>query len=253
MVTSSRFRRFVLALSVAVWCYAQPQQQPQHEPILAYIKKTWSVLTRSNHSLATAAVDPKFHADPDGRWPIYVSRSEDIRKIARQIRQELSQPNFAKIELRVLPEDTSKLDEPGLLYLPHPYVVPGGRFNEMYGWDSFFIQVGLLRDGETDLAKDMADNFIYEIREYGKILNANRTYYLTRSQPPFLTEMLLGVYAKTKDRKWLEDSVPAIEKYYRFWTTEPHLRSPATTISGTDPRPKFFRQKKTHRGARTTS
>ena len=71
-------------------------------------------------------------------------------------------------------------------------MVPGGRFNEMYGWDSYFIQLGLLRDGRVSLARDMADNFLYEIRNYGKILNANRTYYLTRSQPPFLTQMLLA-------------------------------------------------------------
>src|SRR5688572_15026499 len=69
----------------------------------------------------------------------------------------------------------------------------------------------------------MADNFIYQIDNYGKVLNANRTYYLTRSQPPFLTQMVLGVYRKTNDIKWLRDAVPAIEKYYRFWTSEPHL------------------------------
>jgi alpha,alpha-trehalase len=256
MVNLARFRRLGALLAVAALCFqpaaSQPQPPAQHEPILAYIKKTWTVLTRSNHTLATAAVDPKFHPDPDGRWPIYVSRAEDIKKIARQIRQELSPANFAKIELRVLPEDTSKLEEPGLLYLPDPYVVPGGRFNEMYGWDSYFIQVGLLRDGEIDLAKDLADNFLYEIREYGKILNANRTYYLTRSQPPFLTEMVLGVYAKTKDRKWLEDALPAIEKYYRFWTTEPHL-TPATGLSryydlGEGPAPEVLSAEKDAQG-----
>src|SRR6185436_1446858 len=95
--------------------------------------------------------------------------------------------------------------------------------NEMYGWDSYFIQVGLLRDGETELAKNMADNFIYQVQNYGKVLNANRTYYLTRSQPPFLTRMILGVYRKTHDLKWLQAAVPAIEKYYGFWTAEPHL------------------------------
>src|SRR5262249_28081087 len=93
-----------------------------------------------------------------------------------------------------------------------------------------FIQMGLLRDGQVDLAKEMADNFLYEIRKYGKILNANRTYYLTRSQPPFLTEMLLAVYRRTKDRQWLADSVPAIETYYRYWITDPHL-TPATGLA----------------------
>ena len=262
MVTLRRFRRQSVALCVAALCFqhatsqAQPQQrpqpQPQHDPILTYIKKTWALLTRSNHMLGTAAVDPKFHADPDGRWPVYVSRSEDIRRIARQLHQELAPAAFARIELRVLPDDPSKLEEQGLLYLPNPYVVPGGRFNEMYGWDSYFIQIGLLHDGETDLAKDMADNFLYEIREYGKILNANRSYYLTRSQPPFLTEMLLGVYAKTKDRKWLEDSVPAIEKYYKFWTTEPHL-TPSSGLSryydlGEGPAPEVLSAEKDAQG-----
>src|SRR5437588_8441420 len=101
-----------------------------------------------------------------------------------------------KIELRSLPQDPASIRDHGLLYLPHAYVVPGGRFNEMYGWDSYFIQRGLLRDGELQLARDMTDNFVYEIAHYGMILNANRTYFLSRSQPPFLTEMILGVYAE---------------------------------------------------------
>src|SRR5437764_4192380 len=115
------------------------------------------------------------------------------------------------------------IHEHGLLYLPRPYVVPGGRFNEMYGWDSYFIQLGLLRDGELELARSMTDNFLYEIAHYGMILNANRTYFLTRSQPPFLTQMILGVYDNTHDRVWLRSTLPAIDRYYRFWTTPPHL------------------------------
>ncbi len=66
----------------------------------------------------------------------------------------------------------------------------------MYGWDSYFIVLGLLQDGYVSLAKSIVDNFVYEIRHYGKILNANRTYYLTRSQPPFLTSMALAVYER---------------------------------------------------------
>src|SRR3989442_6807684 len=139
------------------------------------------------------------------------------------LRSQMCQESFAKIELRQLPDDTREIKEQGLLYLPRPYVVPGGRFNEMYGWDSYFIQVGLLRDGELEPARNMVENFLYEIRYYGTILNANRTYYLTRSQPPFLTEMILGVFNRTQDRQWLQATIPAIEQYYRFWTTEPHL------------------------------
>jgi alpha,alpha-trehalase len=191
--------------------------------VLDYIKHTWQVLTRSNSDLATAAADPKSKALPDGRRPVYVSRGEDMATIELALRKEMPPGGLQKIELRPLPMDPAEITVHGLLYLPRPYVVPGGRFNEMYGWDSFFIQLGLIRDGEIALARDMADNFLYEIRQYGKVLNANRTYYLTRSQPPFLTPMVLAVYRRTLDRKWLEDSLPSIESYYQFWTTGQHL------------------------------
>ena len=193
-------------------------------PILEYIQSTWSVLTRSHKDLAAAAIDPKFHPLANGRWPVWVGPHEDIAGVERELRGAMKS-NFEKIELRRLPRDGAQVQDHGLLYLPNPYVVPGGRFNEMYGWDSYFIEVGLLRDGRVALAKNMVDNFLYEVREYGKVLNANRTYYLTRSQPPFLTEMILAVYRRTQDRAWLEGTIPAIEQYYGYWTTEPHLTS----------------------------
>ena len=206
----------LLATVVSAALYAQTAApQTQTPSILEYVKQTWTVLTRSDKDLAKAAIDPKFRPDPDGRWPVYVPRSDDLQLVEEGLRREMPAAGFKSIDIRQLPEDLDSLREQGLLYLPRPYVVPGGRFNEMYGWDSFFIQVGLLRDGELNLAKDMADNFLYEVKNYGKVLNANRTYYLTRSQPPFLTQMVLGVYKKTQDRKWLEDAEPEIEKYYR--------------------------------------
>lgn len=221
-----RFRK-PAAVAILAAALAVGAQSP---PISGYIMRTWTVLTRSNKNLATAAVDPKFPAGPGGRWPVYVARTENAENVERDVRAQMTAEDFSKIEVRRLPEDTSQIREQGLLYLPNPYVVPGGRFNEMYGWDSYFIQLGLLKDGQIDLAKDMADNFLYEIRQYGQILNANRTYYLTRSQPPFLTEMLLGVYRQTKDRAWLADSVKTTEEYYRYWTREPHL-TPQTGLS----------------------
>lgn len=72
-------------------------------------------------------------------------------------------------------------------------MIQGGRFNEFYGWDSYFEALGLLVDGRMELARAMVDNFCYEIEHYGKILNANRSYYLTRSQPPFLTDMIAQI------------------------------------------------------------
>ena len=99
-----------------------------------------------------------------------------------------------------------------------PFVVPGGRFNEMYGWDSYFESVGLLLDGKVDLAKGMADNFQYEIEYYGKILNANRSYYLTRTQPPFYTSLVREVFEVTKDKNWLKSHLKtAMVEYETVW------------------------------------
>ena len=130
-------------------------------------------------------------------------------------------------------------DKPGILSLTlakgkdknlrsEPFIVPGGRFNEMYGWDSYFEALGLLEDGKIELAKSMVNNFIYEINHYGKILNANRSYYLTRSQPPFFTAMLLAVFERleknAKNIKWLSNGLKAaIKEYTTVWTSEPKI------------------------------
>jgi len=117
----------------------------------------------------------------------------------------------------------------GLLYLPNKYVVPGGRFNEMYGWDSYFIILGLIQDGRVDLAKGMVENFFYEIEHYGGILNANRTYYFTRSQPPFLSSMIRAVYdaessAGHKDQAaaWLPRAYGYASRDHALWTSDFH-------------------------------
>jgi alpha,alpha-trehalase len=114
--------------------------------------------------------------------------------------------------------------------VPVPYLVPGGRFNEMYGWDSYFIALGLIADGKIELARSLADQLVYEIAHYGKILNANRTYYLTRSQPPFLTSMARAIYAAMpkngQSKSWLRTVLDAaINEYVHVWTSPDHLTS----------------------------
>lgn len=106
-----------------------------------------------------------------------------------------------------------------------PYVVPGGRFNELYYWDSYFITLGLLQDGRKDLARGMADNLIYEMEHYGKIPNGNRTYYLTRSQPPFLTSVICAVYdSGAADRTWLASAIKtAMAEYRDVWMSPDRL------------------------------
>jgi len=109
-----------------------------------------------------------------------------------------------------------------------PIVVPGGRFNELYGWDSYFIALGLLHDGRIALARSLVDQQVYEIEHFGKVLNANRTYYLTRSQPPFLTSMAREVARSmphnTDTRQWLAGVLrAAIREYTEVWTAPDHM------------------------------
>lgn len=188
--------------------------------IRAYVSAGWDALTRSNRTLAAAAADPKL--GPKARALVYLPADADLEQVSAELEKEVSARDWSRLSLRRLPPSGRQPGEAGLLYLPKPYVVPGGRFNEMYGWDSYFILVGLLRDGRLDLAKDMTDNFLYEVAHYGKVLNANRTYYLTRSQPPFLSEMTLAVYERTGDRAWLAAAAPLLERYYAYWTSGPH-------------------------------
>ena len=205
---------------------AEDKQFPTQEQIAeirAYIQNAWTSLSRSNRDILASVVDPKINPPPPPPWPIYISEKEQRSKIESEFKQLLSPEEFKKIEIRTLPPEADKIKTHGLLYLPHPYVVPGGRFNEMYGWDSYFIVLGLLRDGKIELAKNMTDNFIYQVKNYGAILNANRTYYLTRSQPPFLTRMVLAVFQQTQDKQWLQSTLSAIEDYYKYWTTTPKI------------------------------
>jgi alpha,alpha-trehalase len=216
----------VCAIEVACTLIAGPSQSlpddSQLERLRGYIKMSWTTLSRSSRDLPQALPDPKIPRKPGQPWLLYISPRESRTRVQSELADVLDASAMKDIEIRTLPRNVLSIREHGLLYLPRPYVVPGGRFNEMYGWDSYFIQVGLLRDDQLGDASDLVENFLYEIEHYGTILNANRTYFLSRSQPPFLTRMILAVYEKTRDNAWLRGTLPAIERYYRFWTTEPH-------------------------------
>ena len=116
-----------------------------------------------------------------------------------------------------------------------PFVVPGGRFNELYGWDSYMEALGLIESGRADLAKSMVQHFCFCIEHYGKIFNANRSYYLGRSQPPFLTDMTIRVYEVIKAEPdaldFLKTAIQAaIKEYHGIWTVVPRL-DPETGLS----------------------
>lgn len=207
-----------------------PNPAPDPDATLNYIHGAWNTLTRSMtecHSL----VDIKVSATPVLYMPAEMPPPPEVKALEQKchIKVALLPRHIEKIG------DVSPADLPaqGLLFLPQPYVVPGGRFNEMYGWDSYFIVLGLEADHREALAKGMVDNFFFEIEYYGAVLNANRTYYLTRSQPPFLTSMIRAVYenpasfaatpaGRAEARAWLERGYTFAEKDYSTWTRPEH-------------------------------
>ncbi len=103
-----------------------------------------------------------------------------------------------------------------LLPLPEPYIVPGGRFRGLYYWDSYFTMLGLRVSGEHDLIRHMVDNFAYLIDTYGHIPNANRSYYLTRSQPPFFA-LMVRLLAGMDGPEVLVRYLPHLQKEYNYW------------------------------------
>ncbi|MFZ0732674.1 MAG: trehalase family glycosidase [Candidatus Sulfotelmatobacter sp.] len=226
------------AAIVAVFCTAAqapvlaapPADSEGLKPILDYISTAWDTLTRSMAD-CQSIVDPKISAASVLYLPMGFAEPESVKSLAGHCNVRVE---HLPIEIHRLGEiDTSRISPPGLLYLPEKYVVPGGRFNEMYGWDSYFIIRGLLQAGRADLARGMVDNFFFEVEHYGAMLNANRTYYLTRSQPPFMSSMVVDVYEAMQkdgaeknghaDRTWLERAYSDLGKDYAMWTREPHL------------------------------
>lgn len=208
----------------------------------------WKNLTRSidGENIAFVAQDPKdWTSDPRPRvyvppgapeqYKYYTKIAEkhpeirlDVRWLssnvtAEYIRDLNSAPGLLAIAMDEYTDEKGEKDLRG-----KPFVVPGGRFNELYGWDSYMISLGLVTDArdKVELAKNMVENFAFCIKHYGKILNANRTYYLGRSQPPFLTDMTLRVYNIIKHEPGALDFLrhgilAAVKEYYSVWMADP--------------------------------
>ena len=109
-----------------------------------------------------------------------------------------------------------KIDGSSLLPLPNSYIVPGGRFREIYYWDSYFTMLGLKESGEIKIMENMLNNFSYLINTYGHIPNGNRSYYLSRSQPPFFS-MMVDLLATVKGDEVYKTYLPALQKEYNYW------------------------------------
>ena len=231
-ITTRRYHTFMtafafLAVTIAVIPARPDAKTDPHglAPIRAYISTGWDTLTRSMNECSTV-VDPKFAANSVMYLPADFHEPAALTALQKQCKFEVK--HLPTVIHRPGQVDADSLNPPGLLYLENKYVVPGGRFNEMYGWDSYFIIRGLVSDGRLDLARGMVENFFFEIEHYGNVLNANRSYYLSRSQPPFLTSMILSVYDSQKaagheDKNWLARAYALAVRDHDMWTQEPHL------------------------------
>ncbi|MDE2249591.1 MAG: trehalase [Xanthomonadaceae bacterium] len=223
MKTRTRLAALLFALLSAPLASAAT---PDAARTLDYIHHAWPTLTRRMADCSAFGKGPG-----DTQLAIY---------LPQRLPMPGELPRIAKtchVEVRRLPQsirelgdfDPATLPVQGLLYLPHPYVVPGGFFNEMYGWDSYFIELGLLADHREPLARDMVDNALFEVQHYGGVLNANRSYYLSRSQPPFLGAMIAALLADPASfrdaadrRTWLVAAYPLAVRNHALWTRPQH-------------------------------
>ena len=189
---------------------AKLPQPAKTNSIDAYVSSGWNTLSRSMTE-CQSLIDPKVHAAPVLYLPASAPVPPELLRLRSQCNIRIAHLPHRIFRLGDVKE--SEIPNPGLLYLPNRYVVPGGRFNEMFGWDSYFIILGLLRDNRVELARGIVGNFFYEIENYGAVLNANRTYFLTRSQPPLLSSMIRAVY----DAELARDPSPANRARQRIW------------------------------------
>jgi alpha,alpha-trehalase len=157
-------------------------------------------------------------------------------EIPRDVGQDLQRDTLQQMEQHVRalwPILMRAADTPDprstLIPLPNAYVVPGGRFREVYYWDSYFTMLGLVESGRTDVVRNMLDNFAHLIITVGHIPNGNRTYYLSRSQPPFFAAMV-GLYAQATDTTRALPYLRALEAEHAFWMDGADRLSPGTAF-----------------------
>jgi alpha,alpha-trehalase len=207
---------------------ANPPSAPAATNIDSYIHEAWSTLSRSMTD-CNSLIDTKLKAAPVLYLPQEIAEPPEVAALQSHCNVDIER--LPRRITRIGDIDPRSLQTEGLLYLPNKYIVPGGRFNEMYGWDSYFILLGLLHDGHIDTARGMVENFFFEIEHYGSILNANRTYYLTRSQPPFLSSMIRDVYeaqhsANASEQKqadaWLAKAYGYAVRDHNLWLRDFH-------------------------------
>jgi len=176
--------------------------RPRHAP--RDVVAAYDSLRRQTGFDLKAFVEREFELPPSVGESFQTDTAQTMEQHIRALWSVLTRPPD-------LPDPRSSL-----IPLPQAYVVPGGRFREVYYWDSYFTMLGLVASGRSDLVRDMLDNFAYLIRTVGHIPNGNRTYYLGRSQPPFFGAMV-ALYAAATDTTQALRYLDALEAEHAYW------------------------------------
>ncbi len=165
------------------------------------IREDYSNLKDTSDAAIRAFVNTHFKIPGDAAK--YKTDSSSVNEHIKKLWEVLKRPADKQVSGTLIP-------------LPNPYIIPGGRFREIYYWDSYFTMLGLQQDGQIKTIENMVDNFSYLIDKYGYIPNGNRTYYLGRSQPPFYA-MMVKVLVESKGDSVYAHYLPYLEKEYNFW------------------------------------
>lgn len=150
-------------------------------------------------------------------------------------------------------KDEVKLNQEhySIIYVPHPVIVPGGRFREFYYWDSYWIVRGLLLSEMYETVRGMLGNFVSIVERMGLIPNGGRVYYARRSQPPLLTPMVQSYVETTNDMNFVKENIQTLDKEFQFWMDKhtiaiekdgKHYRLARFLDYSSGPRPESYRE-----------
>ncbi|MGC2504017.1 MAG: trehalase family glycosidase, partial [Silvibacterium sp.] len=170
MNRAARTYTFLLAVTLlfagSVHAQSPTPDTSGNAKILGYIDSGWNTLSRSMSDCKSLG-DSKVATAPILYLPSGMTVPTTVVTMQHQCRVEVK--HLPRKIIHMGDVSVAEIPGEGLLYLPNRYVVPGGRFNEMYGWDSYFIILGLVKDKRDDLARNMVENFFFEIENYGAI------------------------------------------------------------------------------------
>ncbi|XP_071054754.1 trehalase-like isoform X2 [Onthophagus taurus] len=146
--------------------------------------------------------------------PSYLNKIND-----KDLRQYGSDVNviWTKLGRQIKDAVRESPDRYSLIWVPKPFIVPGGRFREYYYWDSYWIIDGLLISGMFDTARGMLENFVYLVNKFGHIPNGGRLYYVERSQPPLFVPMVKKYFDATCDIDFIKDNLETLDKEFEYW------------------------------------